>query len=505
MDGPAEGRIEEAWLAPDLVDAVPVDWARRNGVLPLRIGGRKIYAGTPEAPLQAFEDLALLLGEEAEWRRFGEGEIRRAIDRTYFRRAGAATAAAALAEGAAGGGAEGDRRESDDLLSSGGAAPVAQYVNAILLEAVRLGASDIHVEPFADKLAVRYRLDGILYEQPSPPRPLEAPLVARLKVMARMDLAEKRLPQDGVARVRVGSREIDIRVSSVPVAEGERIVLRILHREAANLPLERLGMAEGLLAEWKRLLASPHGIILVTGPTGSGKTTTLYATLGGLDTARLNVLTIEDPIEYQLPGIGQIQVHPKIGLTFASGLRHVLRQDPDVILVGETRDLETAEIVVRASLTGHLVFTTLHTNDAPGAVTRMTDMGIPPYLLASALRAVLAQRLVRRLCPHCREAAEIGAEEAERLGRPELAGRPVFRAHAAGCPACLGGYKGRTGIHELMLATPELAEAIRLNAPVRELAAIAAKGGYRPLAEDGLEKVLAGVTTLSELRRSTGW
>ena len=245
---------------------------------------------------------------------------------------------------------------------------------------------------------------------------MAAPLVARLKVMASLDLAERRLPQDGVARVRVGEREIDIRVSCVPVAEGERVVLRLLHRESIRYALGDLGMAPGLLSDFRRLLREPHGVILVTGPTGSGKTTTLYAALRELDTAHLNVMTIEDPIEYQLEGIGQIQTHPQIGLTFASGLRHILRQDPDVILVGETRDIETAEIAIQASLTGHLVFTTLHTNDAPGAVVRLTDMGIPPYLLASSVRAVLAQRLVRRLCPHCRRRVALGTEEAARLG-----------------------------------------------------------------------------------------
>jgi general secretion pathway protein E len=376
-------------------------------------------------------------------------------------------------------------------------------VNLILLEAVKRGASDIHIEPFASALAVRYRIDGLLYEQPAPPRHLESALTARLKVMARLDLAEKRLPQDGVARVRVGAKEIDVRVSSVPVAEGERIVLRLLHRNPPATPSTSWAWPPPCSSASARSCATPRHRA-GDGAAGSGKTTTLYAALGELDTAHLNVLTIEDPIEYQLPNIGQIQVHPKIGLTFARGLRHILRQDPDVVLVGETRDLETAEIVVRASLTGHLVFTTLHTNDAPGAVTRLVDMGIPPYLLAAAGRAVLAQRLVRRLCPACRREAALTGRDADWLGQPELAGRPAWTASPDGCPECLGGYKGRTGIHELLAVTPAVSEAIRSAVPSAELRRLAAADGFRDMLADGADKVLAGVTSVAEVLRSAG-
>ena len=508
MSGSAQGlpaleRIEEDWLDPALIESVPVDWVRRHGLVPFRRDGRVGIAGADGAALQAYEDLALLLGVEAEWVVAPAAEIQRAIDRCYFRRSGQAGAAAPAAS-AGEDAATPARREADDLLAGSADAPVAQYVNSILLEAVKRGASDIHLEPFADALSVRYRIDGLLYAQPSPPRRLEGALTARLKVMARLDLAEKRLPQDGVARVRVGAREIDVRVSSVPVAEGERIVLRLLHRESTRYTLNELGMAEMTLERFRGILREPHGIVLVTGPTGSGKTTTLYAALRELDTAHLNVLTIEDPIEYQLPNIGQMQVHPKIGLTFARGLRHVLRQDPDVVLVGETRDLETAEIVVRASLTGHLVFTTLHTNDAVGAVTRMVDMGIPPYLLGAAARAVLAQRLVRRLCPRCRRETALSAADAALLGRPALAGRPVWEPAAAGCPECLGGYKGRTGVHELLAMTPALAEAIRVNTPPAELRRLAVAAGFRDMLDDGVDKILAGVTSAAEVLRSAG-
>ena len=497
---PALERIEEDWLEPALIESIPVDWVRRNAVLPIRRDGRATIVGAETTPMQAYEDVAVLLGEEADWAVAAGAEIQRAIDRCYFRRTGTAGQEAEPA----GDGEEAPRRETDDLLAGSADAPVAHQVNRILLEAVRRNASDIHFEPYARGLAVRFRIDGLLYEQPPPPRQMESALAARLKVMARLDLAEKRLPQDGAARVRVGSREIDVRVSSVPVAEGERIVLRLLHRESTRYTLDELGMSQRMLEGFREILREPHGIVLVTGPTGSGKTTTLYAALGELDTAHLNVLTIEDPIEYQLPNIGQIQVHPKIGLTFARGLRHVLRQDPDVILVGETRDLETAEIVVRASLTGHLVFTTLHTNDAVGAVTRMVDMGIPPYLLASAARAVLAQRLVRRLCPACRRAAELSAADAALLGEEKLAGRTAWEAAPEGCGECLGGYRGRTGIHELLAATPEVCEAIRAGAPSGELRRMAARAGYRDLLGDGVEKILAGTTSAAEVLRTAG-
>lgn len=505
---PRLAAIDDGTLDPDLVEHVPVEWARSRQVLPVRLAdGRLAIVGGPGATAQAYEDLSALLEQDAEWMSAEPDVLRAATDKCYFKRSGVpgtAGGAATASQVAPAADATADGPRSDDLLSASEDAPVARYVNGILLEAVRKGASDIHFEPFADRLAVRYRIDGLLYEQPSPPRHLEDPITARLKVMARLDLAEKRLPQDGVARLRVGAAELDVRVSSVPVAEGERIVLRLLHRESTRYSLSELGMAPALLESFHKILRSPHGIVLVTGPTGSGKTTTLYAALRELDTAHLNVLTIEDPIEYQLDGIGQIQVHPQIGLTFASGLRHILRQDPDVVLVGETRDLETAEIVTRASLTGHLVFTTLHTNDAAGAVSRLTDMGVPPYLLGAAARAILAQRLVRRLCPYCRTQQAISASEAEALGRPGLAGAAAFAPSAAGCPHCLGGYKGRTGIHELLPVTPAVAEAIRLSRPAAECARLAAEAGYRPMLDDGIDKILDGVTSVAEVLRATG-
>ena len=494
-------RIADEWLDPALLESVPVEWVRRQTILPIRRDGALWLVAARPDNVQAYEDLSLLLGAEGTWAAAPEDEIRRASDACYFRRAGVAAEDKAPPSEAD---SPAPARRVDDLLSSGADAPVARYVNSVLIEAVKRGASDVHIEPFESGLAIRFRIDGLLYNQPPPPSAMAEALVARLKVMARLDLAERRLPQDGVARVRVGEREIDIRVSCVPVAEGERVVLRLLHRESVRYALGDLGMAPARLETFRRLLREPHGVILVTGPTGSGKTTTLYAALRELDTAHLNVMTIEDPIEYQLEGIGQIQTHPKIGLTFASGLRHILRQDPDVILVGETRDLETAEIAIQASLTGHLVFTTLHTNDAPSAVVRLTDMGIPAYLLASSVRAVLAQRLVRRLCPHCRRRVPLGTEDAERLGIAPHAGSEVWTANTEGCPRCLGGYRGRTGIHELLLVTPTIAEDVRSGASLSDLRRLAAADGFTDMLSDGTEKILSGATSPAEVLRAVG-
>ncbi len=494
--------VDEAWLDPALVKELPVEWARANGALPIRWQGALGMVTADPTAVATHDDLALLLGQEVHALLAPRAEILRAIERCYFSKSD--TAKDLLRDLEETRPAEAvEVQRSDDLLRVAEQAPVTQLVNLILIEALKARASDIHVEPFEQRLAVRFRIDGLLYEQTSPPKHLEAALVSRLKVMAKLDIAEKRLPQDGSARVRVGEREIDIRVSTIPVAEGERVVLRLLNRSAALLPLTALGMDEATLARFRRVLREPHGVVLVTGPTGSGKTTTLYAALREVDTQRLNVMTIEDPIEYQIPSIGQIQVKPKIGLTFAAGLRHILRQDPDVILVGETRDLETAEILVRASLTGHLVFSTLHTNNAVGAVARLADMGVEPYLLASAFQAALAQRLVRCLCPDCREAAALTSEERAALGpwAARLADG-LWRPH--GCANCLEGYRGRTGIYEFMTADAPLLEAVRAGAELDQLARLARAGGMRTLWEDGLEKVRAGVTSLAELLRAVG-
>jgi general secretion pathway protein E len=386
-----------------------------------------------------------------------------------------------------------------DLLDPQDEAPVIRLINGLIAEAVRLGASDIHVEPFERALTIRFRVDGVLSEVLSLPQRIAPLLVSRIKVMARLDIAEKRLPQDGRISLALGGKSLDVRVSTLPARVGERVVLRILDKDQAGLQLQELGMAPNVLRLFEAAVREPHGIILVTGPTGSGKTTTLYAGLGLLNDASRNILTIEDPVEYAIHGVGQTQVNTKVGMTFAAGLRAILRQDPDVVMVGEVRDSETAQIAVQASLTGHLVLSTVHTNDAAGAVVRLRDMGVEPFLLASTLRLVLAQRLVRRLCPHCAEAYPADAASARRL--TVEVGHTLHRAK--GCAACgQTGYAGRLGIYE----------ALRIDDTVRGL--IASNGDELALAHAGLretgdlgaaarELVLQGVTTVEEMLRVT--
>ena len=345
-----------------------------------------------------------------------------------------------------------DTGEPTDLIEATDEAPVIRLINTMLFRALRERASDIHFEPFETEMIIRFRVDGVLYEILKPPKRMQANLVSRVKIMAGLNIAEKRLPQDGRIRLKVAGRDVDIRVSVLPTQYGERVVLRLLERSNVQFDLASIGFDQRLLVPWDGLINKKHGIVLVTGPTGSGKTTTLYASLAKINSPDKNIITIEDPVEYNLKGVGQIQVNPKIDLTFAAGLRSILRQDPDVILVGEIRDLETAEIAIQASLTGHLVFSTLHTNDAPSAVTRLVDMGIEPFLVSSSVLAILAQRLVRRLCTECREVHKPLKEDLAAIGltSEQAAGAKIY--HAKGCPVCMGsGYRGRTGIHELWL------------------------------------------------------
>jgi general secretion pathway protein E len=496
--------VADDMLAADLIVDVPVEWARANVLLPIRVNGQVRALCADPGAVDAHQALALLIGLDAPPVVAARERVLQAIERCYLSRDSSPTDFLREMEPQPAP-AEGERTSKDDLLRVAEEAPVTQLVNLVLLEAVKKRASDIHIEPFENRLVVRYRIDGALYEQAAPPKRMEAALVSRIKVMARMDIAEKRLPQDGMARVAVGEREIDIRVSTVPVAEGERVVLRLLDRSSTLLPMESLGMPADVRERFDRLLAEPNGIVVVSGPTGSGKTTTLYAALAQLDARRNNIMTIEDPIEYQLPGIGQIQVKPKIGLTFASGLRHILRQDPDIVLVGETRDLETADIAVRASLTGHLVFTTLHTNDAPSAALRLLDIGVEPYLLASCLRGVLAQRLARVLCAECKGQGLASVAECERLGPAgrRLIGRMI--GAPVGCPLCLEGYRGRTGFFELAVADEAMRVGIRAGrGDLSELRRAALAGGMRPLQEVGVDKVLAGITSLAEVMAVAG-
>ncbi|NWA64582.1 type II secretion system ATPase GspE [Pseudomonas reactans] len=390
--------------------------------------------------------------------------------------------------------------QTADLLEQQGDAPIIRLINALLSEAVREKASDVHLETFEHTLTVRMRVDGQLREMLRPQRELATLLVSRIKVMARLDIAEKRIPQDGRMALRLAGHEVDVRVSTLPSAHGERVVLRLLDKQAGRLQLARLGMSAQTQDELQQLLGKPHGILLVTGPTGSGKTTSLYAALSHLNDQTRNILTVEDPIEYHLPGVGQTPVNPKVQMTFARGLRAILRQDPDVVMVGEIRDRETAEIAVQASLTGHLVLSTLHTNSAIGAVTRLVDMGVDAYLLASSLVGVLAQRLLRTLCPHCKTAMEMDADVCRRLG---LAPDPMARVFKArGCEHCRQGYRGRMGIYELVSVTPTLSELIHQGASEQALLAQARRSSAS-LFEDGRRRVLEGLTSVDELLRVT--
>ena len=392
---------------------------------------------------------------------------------------------------------------TSDLLADEAQAPVIRMINALLLQALKERASDLHFEPYETRSVVRFRVDGVLHDVIEPPRALHAALVSRLKIMASLDIAEKRLPQDGRIALKLGGRSVDVRVSTLPTGPGERVVLRLLDQDEARLDLAALGMSDATLAAIDRLIREPHGILLVTGPTGSGKTTTLYAALSRLPRGSVNMMTVEDPIEYALDGVAQVPVNPRIELTFARALRAILRQDPDIVMIGEIRDLETAQIAVQASLTGHLVLATLHTNDAASAVTRLADMGVEPYLLSSSLLGVLAQRLVRTLCPACRR--EAAPTEAERALAASMGGAAPARLYApVGCAACNDtGYRGRTGIYELLPIDETMRRLIHDGAGENALRDAARRANQRSLRSDGARWLADGTTSLAELVRVT--
>jgi general secretion pathway protein E len=394
--------------------------------------------------------------------------------------------------------------ETGDLLDDTSDAPVIKLVNLMLSQAVKARASDIHIEPYQNRIKIRYRVDGVLYDMLSPPKHIQSTLISRIKVMARLNIAEKRLPQDGRIEIKIGDKNVDIRVSTIPTAFGERVVLRLLDKTNVLLKVSDLGMSEQRLKIFNELITSAHGIILVTGPTGSGKTTTLYAALSSINNPDINIITIEDPIEYQIEGIGQIQVNPKIGITFANGLRSIVRQDPDVILVGEIRDLQTAEIAIQAALTGHLVFSTLHTNDSASAVTRLIDMGIEPFLVTSSVIGILAQRLVRNVCGECKEEYIPDKESLENIGiTPEMSsGKKICKGK--GCQHCLNtGYKGRTGIFELIILDDSMKSLILKTSDSNAIKKKAVSQGMVTLRQDGALKVLNGITTAEEILRIT--
>ena len=490
-----------------LMTRVPLAFARRHSLVPIRMqDGAALVATSQPLAVQPLDDVSRLLEASVEPVVSPAREILSVLNRLY--ETGGQTAAQVIEEldTQALGHLVHELQEPRDLLEQDTEAPIIQLVNLMLSQAVYDRASDIHIEPFERSLTVRYRVDGVLHEVLHPPKALQARILSRLKVMADLNIAETRLPQDGRISVRVRHREIDIRVSVVPTAFGERMVLRLLDKSAAVFALDDIGFPPALLPVYHRFIRQAHGIILVTGPTGSGKSTTLYATLQHIKSPELNIITVEDPIEYQLQGVGQIQVNPKIDLTFANGLRSILRQDPDIIMVGEIRDRETAEIAIQASLTGHLVFSTLHTNDAASAVTRLLDMGIEPFLISSSVLAILAQRLVRLICPACR-AATVPAQEIVRdLSRTaEVWIRDGGQfARGAGCEACGGtGYRGRTGLYELLVVDDPIRDLIMHRANANMIKAVAIKAGMRTLLQSGSQKVLAGLTTAEEVLRVT--
>lgn len=392
--------------------------------------------------------------------------------------------------------------EDLDLEKMAGESPVIRFVNALIFNAVKEGASDIHIEPQEKRLQIRYRIDGVLFDAMSPPGHMTAAVVSRLKIMANLDISERRVPQDGRIRAMVHGRKLDLRMSTLPIVQGEKVVLRILDTRSIQVDLEDLGMDEDALLMWKHQISQPHGIVLVTGPTGSGKTTTLYSSLGKMDRGSLNISTVEDPVEYHLAGINQTQAHDKIGMTFAAALRALLRQDPDVVMVGEIRDAETAKIAIQASLTGHLVLSTLHTNDAPSSVTRLINIGVEPYLIGSAVNACLAQRLVRKICPHCKTQVPPDETAAEHLALQGISLDMVWQG--AGCDKCRNtGYAGRLGLYELLILNDNLRDRIAGNPNVTEFRRMCIEGGMVTLRQDGFNKVAKGLTTVEEVLRVT--
>lgn len=483
---------------------IPYSFVKKNLVIPIKEkNGSYTIATADPLNLEPLEELRLILDADVKPVYSPKEAILMAIHECYDQESGAASQLIADLSGREDG-KEGDIEIYDLLDDTHQHAPIIKLLNLILTEAIQQGASDIHFEPFENSLRVRYRIDGVLQNRHTPAQDFQAQLLTRIKVMAKLDIAEHRLPQDGRIKLRMGRREIDFRVSTVPVAGGERIVLRILDKGNVILGLDKIGLIPAVFNEFKKLISLPEGIVLVTGPTGSGKTTTLYSSICEMYNDEINIMTIEDPVEYNLQGIAQIGVHPKIKLDFATGLRHILRQDPDVIMIGEIRDVETAEIAIQASLTGHLVLSTLHTNDAPSAITRLVDMGIEPYLLSSSVAGVMAQRLVRNICPDCKKPYQPSEQELINLG---LEKKDLIHGHlfqGAGCSSCFGsGYKGRHGLYELMTVNNSLKKQIVKSPDAVEMRRIALESGMISLLTHGGKLVCEGLTTVAELLRVT--
>jgi len=506
LDIPFWSDIPEGEVDLELLRSVPINFCRKHTLITLKKEGEAVRLALADPlNLSPVDDLQLLLKQQMLPVLAKPSTVVMAINRAFDQISESAeTMGEGMDEGDLGILAT-DMDEPEDLLdATDEEAPIIRLVNSVLYRSVKQRASDIHIEPYERDLMIRFRIDGVLYDILRPPKRFQSSIASRIKIMATLNIAEKRLPQDGRIRIKIAGKDIDIRVSVVPTSHGERIVLRLLDRSQVLLPLDGVGMTGDKLVKMRKLIHMAHGILLETGPTGSGKTTTLYAALNEINTPDKNIITVEDPVEYQLKGIGQIQVNPKIDLTFARGLRSILRQDPDVIMVGEIRDLETAEIAIQASLTGHLVLSTLHTNDAPTAITRLVDMGVEPFLVSSSLIGVLAQRLIRVLCPHCKEAYTPTDEELAELSlsRDRLHDGRLFRPH--GCSRCADtGYQGRSGIYELLVVDEEIQTLILKGVDSNVLRRAAIEKGMLTLRDDGAQKVVEGSTSLQEVARVT--
>jgi general secretion pathway protein E len=492
----------------NLIQRVPIGFAKQHRIIPLSFDEEtQVLRAATADPLDTapIDDLRILLGaQDVELTLANERAILLVINQAYDRGGISTDQLAEAASDDLDALADVALHEPKDLLEATDDAPIIKLVNSLLQRAVKERASDVHIEPFEKEIRVRFRIDDVLYEPMRPlPRSLQASIASRIKIMGNLDIAEKRLPQDGRIRLKIAGRDYDVRLSTVPVAFGERLVMRLLPDTQALLDLEKIGFSETQRRALDRIIRRPNGIFLVTGPTGSGKTTTLHACLAEVNQSDKNIITIEEPVEITQEGIGQIEVNPKINLTFATGLRAILRQDPNVVLVGEIRDKETADIAIQASLTGHLVLSTLHTNDAASAITRLVDMGVEPFLVGSSLIAVLAQRLVRILCEHCREGYTAGDEDFREMGvRPPS--RPITLYRPVGCGRCAQtGYQGRMGIFELMLVDDDIRGLVSTNVDAKSIKKQAAAKGMRTLRADGAQKVLRGITSIAELLRAT--
>jgi type IV pilus assembly protein PilB len=497
-------------VTDEIIRLVKKDIVHKYQVFPVRkVGNTLTLALSDPTVVLAIDDVQFATGLHVIPVLASDGAIREAIDKHYNLDSAAKIDEILKTEQQVGADALElvDRQQKVDITEfaeQAGEAPVIRFVNLILADAIRKRASDIHLEPYEKVFRVRYRIDGVLHDVMAPPKQMEAAILSRVKIMANLDIAERRLPQDGRISVKFSSKEVDLRVSSLPTIFGEKIVMRILDKTGVVLDLVKLGFEEDDLERFRRVIQTPYGMILVTGPTGSGKSTTLYAAVSAINSADINIMTAEDPVEFNLPGVNQVQVRDDIGLSFTAALRSFLRQDPDVILVGEMRDAETAAIAIRAALTGHLVFSTLHTNDAPSTVTRLLDMGIVPFLVSSSLLMVVAQRLCRRICVECREQVEIPLSALLDVGFGPEEAEAVKIYKGMGCANCANtGYRGRMAIHEILYVNPELQDAIVKQRPANELKEVATKHGMRTLRQAGLRKVAAGVTTLDEIIRVT--